>query len=207
MPEKALPKLNVVRRSGSERFHSGGSDVDFDLLEFWQWSMSGLVDNTTRGVLAEFIVARAIGASTVGARDPWAAFDLMTPEGIKIEVKSSSYVQSWAQSRLSDIIFSIAPSYAWDPEIGDFEDEYKKQAEVYVFALLAHRDKSTVDPMDLNQWKFYVVPTAELNTHFGNQKQVALSRLEALASPVDFDELKTAVSQAVAWAASPEMVG
>ena len=198
MPENTLPKLSVVRKIGSERFRSGDSDTGFDLLEFWQWSMSGLVDNTTRGILAEFIVARAVGASTVEARDPWAAFDLETSEGVKIEVKSSSYVQSWAQPGLSRISFNIARSYAWDPEIGDLEDESKRQADVYVFALLAHRDKSTIDPMDLDQWKFYVLPTAELDTHFGNQKQVTLSRLEALASPVDFNELKVAVSQAVA---------
>ena len=152
--------------------------------------MSDLVSNTTRGVLAEFIVARAVGASTDGARDPWATFDLVTPEKIKVEVKSSSYVQSWAQSRLSDIGFGIAPSYAWDPEIGDFKGKPKRQADVYVFALLAHKDKPTIDPMDLNQWEFYVLPTVALNTHFGSLKRVTLGSLKALASPVHFDELK-----------------
>ena len=190
MPENTLPKLSVARKIGSERFHSGDSDTGFDLLEFWQWSMSGLVDNTTRGILAEFIVAHAIGVSTVEARDPWAAFDLETSEGVKIEVKSSSYVQSWAQSRLSDIGFGIAPSYAWDPEIGDFKGEPKRQADIYVFALLAHKDKPTIDPMDLNQWEFYVLPTVALNTRFGSLKRVTLSSLKALASPVHFDELK-----------------
>lgn len=193
MPENALPKLSLVRKIGSERFRSGDSDAGFGLLEFWQWSMSGLVDNTTRGVLAEFIVARAVGVSTDEARDPWAAFDLETSEGIKIEVKSSSYVQSWTQSRLSSISFGIAPSYAWNPDIGDFENESKRHADVYVFALLANRDQSTIDPMDLDQWEFYVLPTAELNTHFGSQKKVALSSLKTLAPLVHFDGIKTAV--------------
>lgn len=163
--------------------------------------MSGLVDNTTRGVLAEFIVARAVGAPTVGARDPWATFDLETPEGVKIEVKSSSYVQSWAQDRLSDINFGIAPSYAWDPEIGDFEGEPKRHADVYVFALLAHKNQSTIDPMDLDQWEFYVLPTAVLDKDFGSQKRITLKALKeltskTLTSPVHFDELKTTVLQA-----------
>lgn len=196
MPEKTFPKLNVVRRSGSERFRSGDSDADFDLLEFWQWSMSDLVSNTTRGALAEYIVARAVGASTVEARDPWAAFDLETPEGVKIEVKSSSYLQGWAQAQLSRISFSIAPSYAWNAEIGDFEDECKRQADIYVFSLLAHRDQSTIDLMDLDQWEFYVLATVELDEHFGSQKTVTLSRLKEFASPIHFGELKAAVSQA-----------
>ena len=196
MPEKTFPKLNVVRKSGLERFRSGGLDADFDLLGFWQWSMSDLVSNTTRGALAEYIVARAVSASTVEARDPWATFDLETPEGVKIEVKSSSYLQGWAQDRLSHISFSIAPSYAWDAEIGDFENESKRQADVYVFALLAHKDQSTIDPMDLDQWEFYVLPTEVLNTHFGNQKTIILSKLKEFASLVRFEELKTIVSQA-----------
>lgn len=189
-------KLNAVRKSGSERFRSGGSDADFDLLEFWQWSMSGLVDNTTRGALAEFIVARAIDASTTGVRDPWATFDLKTPEGIKIEVKSSSYVQSWTQSGPSRISFGIAPSYAWNAEIGDYEGKPKRHADVYVFALLAHRDQSEIDPMNLDQWEFYVLPTAKLDKHFENQKTVTLGKLKELVSPVNFDELRAAVSQA-----------
>lgn len=84
MPENTLPKLSVVRKIGSERSRSGDSDTGFDLLEFWRWSMSGLVDSTTRGILAEFIVARAVGAPTVEARDPWAAFNLEASEGVKI---------------------------------------------------------------------------------------------------------------------------
>lgn len=194
MPEQILPPLCTVKKSGSERFRSEGSAADFDLLEFWQWSMSGLVDNTTRGALAEFIVARAVGASTSEARDPWATFDLETPEGVKIEVKSSSYIQSWAQSRFSRIVFSIAPSYAWNAEIGDYEGESRRHADVYVFALLAHRKQSTIDPMDLDQWEFYVLPTARLNQDFGDQKTVTLSRLKEIAPPVGFDELRAAIT-------------
>jgi hypothetical protein len=33
----------------------------------------------------------------------WDSYDVLTPGGIKIEVKSCSYVQSWAQSRPSTI--------------------------------------------------------------------------------------------------------
>ena len=158
--------------------------------------MSGLVDNTIRGVLAEFIVARAVGAATVGTRDPWATFDLETPEGVKIEVKSSSYLQSWAQDRLSDINFGIAPSYAWDPEIGDFKGKPKRHADVYVFALLAHKDQPTIDPMNLDQWRFYVLPTTVLDKEFNGQKSLPLSRLETLAEPVRFDGIKATVLQA-----------
>jgi hypothetical protein len=51
-------------RSGKEPFHSGGLDLGFSLLEFWRWRSSDLVSNTLRGVLAEFIVAKALDLPT-----------------------------------------------------------------------------------------------------------------------------------------------
>ena len=193
MPESKFPQLEVSRKTGSEDFHTAGAASDFDLLDFWQWSTSDLVSNTTRGILAEYIVARAVDGLGSGVRDSWATFDITTPTGIRIEVKSSSYLQSWAQDRLSSISFGILETLAWDPKIGDYEAESRRQADVYVFAVLAHKDKNTVDPMDLAQWEFYVLSTGELYEHFGRQKSVALSRLKALASPVEFHEVGSAV--------------
>ena len=197
MSGSMLPKLNVVRRAGSERFYSNHSEADFNLEDFWQWALSDLVNNTTRGALAEYIVAKAVGTSTAEVRDAWAAFDLETPDGITVEVKSSSYVQSWAQSSLSSISFDISPSQAWDGETNTFDDKPKRQATVYVFALLAHRDKTTVDPINLDQWKFYVLSTGWLNEHFLDQKKISLSKLSELASQIDYGELKSAILQVV----------
>ena len=197
--EITLPALDIERKSGEECFRKDGSDLDFDLLDFWQWSMSDLVNNATRGVLAEYIVARALGVPVGKTRDFWAPYDLTAPgrAKTKVEVKSSSYVQSWGQSSLSSISFDISPSHAWNYETGEFDDEYMRQADVYVFALLAHKDKLTINPMNLDQWKFYVLSTAVLNEHFGDQKRVTLGGVEKQASPKGFEELGVAVSQAM----------
>jgi len=69
-------------------------------------SLSDLVSNATRGRLAEFIVAQALNVDTSGVRDEWAAYDLLTSSGIKVEVKSAAYLQSWAQRRHSNILCS-----------------------------------------------------------------------------------------------------
>ena len=60
-----------------------------------RWANSDLVSNVTRGVLAEYIVAHAVGVSTAIVRDEWAAYDLETPDGIKLEVMPAAYIQSW----------------------------------------------------------------------------------------------------------------
>lgn len=44
--------LEVIRRSGTEKFRTGADELDFDLLSFWQWSCSDLLSNATRGVVA-----------------------------------------------------------------------------------------------------------------------------------------------------------
>jgi hypothetical protein len=35
--------------------------MDGTVLEFWQWAVSDLKTNTTRSMLAEFLVAKAVG--------------------------------------------------------------------------------------------------------------------------------------------------
>ena len=57
-------------------------------------------------MLAEFIVATALGIPTDGVREGWAAWDLTTPGGVRVEVKTAAYLQSWAQKELSKISFS-----------------------------------------------------------------------------------------------------
>jgi DDE superfamily endonuclease len=48
-----------------------------------------------------------------GVREGWAAWDLTTPGGVWVEVKSAAYVQSWAQKELSRISFSTPRPLAW----------------------------------------------------------------------------------------------
>jgi len=60
---------------------------------------------------------------------------------------------------------------------------------VYVFALLAHKEKETVDPLDVDQWQFFVLSTSVLDHEFGNQTMVGISTLAKLAPPVDYDRL------------------
>ena len=76
------------------------------------------MDNTTRGLLAEFLVAAAIGQHRE-PRTEWLPYDLITKSGITIEVKSAAYIQSWKQTFPSKIQFGIAPrKNLWDAESG-----------------------------------------------------------------------------------------
>jgi hypothetical protein len=167
-----------MKKSGHESLLVKGSGSGVTILDFWRWAMSDLVSNAPRGVLAEFIVAYALGL-TDGVRNPWGAYDLVTSAGIKIEVKSASYLQFWNQKNLSKIIFPIKASRTWNHDTGItiLSVESCRQADVYVFCVLAHKDKNTINPLDTDQWEFYVINTSILNDNYPKNKSMSLSSL------------------------------
>ena len=174
-----LQAILSSRKSGNELFHKNGSSTGDKLLSFWQWSSSELVGNALRGVLAEYLVASDIGCVSE-LRQEWDAYDLITQEGIKVEVKSGAYIQSWKQEKLSPIRFGIQPTYGWNAETNTSTDIKKRQADVYVFCVLAHKEQQTIDPMNVSQWEFYVLATSVLNREVPKQASIALSSLEKL---------------------------
>ena len=193
----SLSRIRAVRKSGSERFHVNGTDRDFSLRDFWSWSTSDLVSNATRGVLAEYIVAKATGAeSATSVRMEWDAHDLTCPDGTKVEVKSAAFIQSWNQKDYSKPVFSIRKARFWDAETGEMASEPGRAADVYVFALLRHRDQDTLYPLDLDQWRFYVVATTALNERKRSQHSITLRSLEKISRAVTFAELASEVAAA-----------
>lgn len=160
-------------KTGVEPFHNCGVPVGRNLLDFWRWSSSDLVGNALRGILAEFIVSSALNLSQE-SRVEWEAFDLITPNGLKLEVKSAAYLQSWSQNAPSKIRFGIAPTHAWDEAANCHSRDIRRQADVYVFCLLHHQDKTTVDPLDMTQWTFYVLPASALNKSCPAQQSIGL---------------------------------
>jgi len=160
-------------------------------LSFWQWSSSELLGNALRGILAEFIVASTIDILDK-PREEWDAYDLKTKNGLKIEIKSSSYLQSWKQKELSKIIFGIQ-------QTGSSQSnslERNRKSDIYIFCVLSHKDKNTVNPLNLNQWDFYILETKVLNEKVKTQKSITLSSLLKLNPiKIKYDELKKEIIQ------------
>ena len=200
---ESLARISASRETGAEPFTAAGRPAGATVADFWGWSRSDLLDNTERGVLAEFIVATALGIPTDGVREGWAVWDLTTPGGVRVEVKSAAYLQSWAQKELSKISFSTPRTLAWDADGGGFAEVARRHAQVYVFVLLAYTDKATVNPVDLDQWAFYVLPTAVLDGRTRSQHSITLRTLEGLTAAVSFVGLRQAVNLAAEPAALP----
>lgn len=103
--------------SGTDAFTFAGVPEMFTLLDFWRWHARWLMNNITRGHLAEFIVANALGISANGPMPEWESYDLLF-EGKRIEIKASAYIQEWKQTVNTNPRFSIRPARIWNDRTG-----------------------------------------------------------------------------------------
>jgi len=189
------PALALTPRTGDEPFHQDGACTSVRVSDFWRWAVSDLVDNVTRGRLAEFIVASALGIAN-GVRGSWDVCDLTTRTGLTLQVKSCAYLQSWGHEELTKVVFDIKPTRAWDYRTNRMEADPKRHSILYIFCLLHHQDKGTLDPLDLTQWSFYLVPTRVLDEVVPKLQCLSLSRLLGL-TPVkaDFGSLRVRIEE------------
>ena len=174
-----LPRIETATKTGNEPFHADRDNLPQTLLDYWRWAGSDLVSNAQRGILGEFLVGSAL-KMTDRVRREWDAYDVRTPSGLTVEVKTSAYIQSWAQTDYSRIQFGIAPHKSWDAKENTFDSVSRRSADVYVFSLLAHRDQNSIDPLNVNHWEFYVLATSALDELCGEQMTIRLGPLKAL---------------------------
>lgn len=187
-------RILTKRKNGEEPFLG----INQTLLDYWQWAHSDIASNAERGKLAEYIVKCAVDASSP-CRIEWDAVDIISPEGVKIEVKSSAYLQSWKCSKLSTIQFDVAPKKSWDSETNQYSETIGRNSDVYVFCLFSCQDPSFANPLDLSQWDFYVLSTNVLNERIPKQKTIGLTSLVRLgAEKVSYFELATTINAAAA---------
>ena len=175
--------------TGQEEITGSGLSI----IDYWRWAHSDIIDNTERGIFAEFLVHAAVN-ETEQIRTSWKPYDILTPEGIKIEVKASGYLQSWHNKKLSAISFSIRPTHTWNAETNRYSGECVRQSDVYVFCLHKHKEPSGINILDLSQWTFFVLPTSILYDKAGNQKTITLNRIKELgAKEVNYSHLREAI--------------
>lgn len=126
--------------------------------------MGDLRMNTARGLLVEYLVARAVD-SPGSMRVEWAPWDVTGADGTRIEVKATGYSQSWhgVDSTPTWTFKSVRASEVWDESRGEnVPVDPPDRVHVWVFALHLARRSEPYDPLDLSRWEFRVVPHAWL---------------------------------------------
>lgn len=193
------PEFKPQRPHAASRFTDHGTPTGRSLTDFWSWTASDLLSNSLRGQLAEYIVGSAmdcIGPDDV--RLEWNAYDLSVDD-IRIEVKSTAFLQSWGPTTPGSMKFGIGDALAWDARTNTWSTQRRRSADVYVFCVHIATDRSSANPLELNQWRFYVVPTATLDAQLPHQRSISLSALPAKtgATPCTYGALATAIRDAI----------
>jgi len=180
-----------------DRFTSRSGGAEFTVGDFWAWAMADLRMNTARGMLVEYLVAKAVGAKA-SARVEWAPFDIEAPDGTRIEIKASGYSQSWGgrDSRPSYSFGSVFSDQYWDEVEGKYRwVDPANRVHVWVFALNTTRRSSPYEALNLDCWEFRVVPHVWLLDC--GQKSAALSFFDRHGiEPVGWADLPEAIKNA-----------
>ncbi len=168
--------------------------VGFSVIDFWRFQFSNVWD--IQDQIAEFIVAQALGQSKPFNKNGWTLWDI-NYRGRRIEVKETAYYHSWrTDGKVSEQrTFSITQAHS----------SYKvkssalgRQNDIYVFCLNTGKTQEDSNPLVLDHWRFWVVPTEIINQACGNNKTISLGRLRKLTGlkdGVSYDEIKTMVDR------------
>ena len=174
--------------TGDEEFIFHDANIGITVIDFWRWAFSDLIDNTQRGVMAEFLVYSSLNRITLDTqkRENWLSFDITSPSGRRIEVKSAAYIQAWTPENIfAQIRFDIGKKLAWDNVTATSATVAKRNCDLYVFCVFTAKTKD-VSILNLDYWDFYVLPTSVLDEKVPNQKGIVLSSLLKL-EPVKTD--------------------
>lgn len=182
--------------TGKEPITYGGEATGFTVLDFWSFQHSNLWD--VQEEVAEFIVAKALGMKRPYNKNGWTLWDINF-KGKRIEVKETGYFHSWrADGKVSEVrTFSIDKAYS---EYKNHNSSYERQNDVYVFCLNTGITKEESNPLELDHWRFWVVPTSIINRLCGDNKHITLSRLKKITEQPDgigYSELRKAINAAI----------
>ena len=162
---------------GTEAFSYNGEELNISILDFWRFEFSNI--NEIQGYVAEFLVAKALGKKTPDNCVGWTDYDILY-SGKRIEVKATAYYQAWKQS--GEIC-----------QRRTFSIRQKKKNDLYVFCLLLGKNEVEANPLKLEQWEFYVVPTKIIKDLCGSNKTISLQRIRSITPMIDYFQLKDTV--------------
>lgn len=145
-----------------------------------------LVNNAFRGMLVEAMLAQVLEPEWQWCSADWASHDFENPDGLRLEVKQSTALQSWHEPGLRP----NRGRFDIKARTGRYEgsrwiNEPGRAAQIYVFGWHGVTDPEMADHRDPAQWQFYTVKAVDLP----EQKSITLARVAALAEPCSINQI------------------
>ena len=95
----------------------------------------------------------------------------------------------WVQKKPSDLRFTGLSSRSWTADAVDYAPERSYNADLYVFAVQTAETHESYDPLDVNQWRFAVLPVAAVEA--AGYRSLSWTAAETLAGgDIGFAELR-----------------
>ena len=174
-----------------EKFSFNNSELDFGILDFWESKYFNIYN--MQEVIAEFLIEKALRIEKAQNTDYWTLYDILYRE-CRIEIKQTSYYHPWNENgNISNIRrFNITKANS-KYEYKDLENKFERQNDIYVFCLNTGNTKETSNPMNLNNWEFYIVPTKVINEECRNNKTISLNKVRKLCDKVEYNKIKETI--------------
>lgn len=179
--------MAVTRREPNTPLRGPRGEELARLSDFWTWAYAGSDADAEPRTMPHYLVELALGRTPSrrwGARPTGAAaMRQQLLDALTIEVRGASEVPSLARTGAANITFSLAN---------------RPTVDAWIFALLAHTDPSTIDPLDATQWAFFVVPDVFLELAHARSRSITLTQIAAshFGTPVPWEGLADAMAAA-----------
>lgn len=180
--------------NGNEKFVFNNLDLEFGMLEFWQTKFSDVYN--IQEYMAEFLVERALGINKSHNTESWTLFDILYND-YRIEIKQTGYYHPWNKDgKISQVRrFGITKAYSKKGKSDDVL--YERQNDIYVFCLNKGETKETSNPLNVNNWEFYVISTKIINEKCNNYKSIGLEKVRKLTKAISYDKLKETIDKII----------
>ena len=177
---------------GEEQFSFNGTGAGFNVLDFWRFQFSNLPD--MQGRVGEFLVAMALEKATPDNNNGWTLWDI-NYRGKRIEVKTTAYYQPWRDVEDNKEVhdqeeknYSDQRTFGIKKSIDPNDKQRKRMNDIYVFVLNTGKNKTDADPLVLEHWEFYVVPTSIINEQCKDNKSIGFGKVKKLAKQVNLEK-------------------
>lgn len=179
----------------NNKFIFNDENLSFGILELWKSKYSNIYN--MQEVIAEFLVEKALGIDKAQNTDYWTLYDILY-RNYRIEIKETSYYHPWNKNGIVSKYrrFEITKANS-NYDIKDCENKFERQNDIYIFCLNTGNTKEESNPMNLNNWEFYIIPTSVINEKCGNNKTITLGKVRKLTDKITYDKIKEKIDNMI----------
>ena len=174
-------KTERENKSGEEHFTLHGLQTELTVKDFWSIFFSDLYE--IRSKVAVYLVAHKLGITSSQEFGYWSAQSICYKKK-RIEIRATCGAGKAGES-------------FGDRNTVRHIDVRVRETDIYVFCLNESAMESDLELLELERWKFYVVPEWYIRSECGDKKTITREKVKRLVKETDISGLKRAVDSVI----------